>query len=223
MGLLLNKNKSGIFETSGTIDGFSSAPWRSIVAANLNDDVFADLAATTSTGVAVCSAIGTATLPIPLDYPTGGTPTSVAAADFGGDDKNDLVVASSSTKNVSVLINKGDGSFGQKKDYDAGTTPSSVAAKDLNGDNKPDIVVANSGSNNVSVLINKGDGTFPTKVDYPVGVAPHSVAAVDLNGDPDPSSVAIEDVNGDNKRDVVVANQDGDNVMVLLNQGTASC
>ena len=76
----------------------------------------------------------------------------------------------------------------------------SVAVEDVNGDGKPDLVVtdqcSDSGCMNhgfVGVLLGKGDGTFQSVVKYD-------------SGGYDAFSVAVADVNGDGKPDLVVAN-----------------
>lgn len=58
------------------------------------------------------------------NFDVGGLPTSVAVGDFNGDGFSDLAVTNSShsynyysygySDNVSVLLGKGDGSFGQQ-------------------------------------------------------------------------------------------------------------
>jgi PKD repeat protein len=70
----------------------------------------------------------------------------------------------------------------------------------VSGDGKPDLVTANQGTGDandylrgVSVLLGNGDGTFGAKVDYGTGSQP--------------LSVAIADVSGDGKPDLVTANQ----------------
>jgi Bacterial Ig-like domain (group 3)/FG-GAP-like repeat len=86
--------------------------------------------------------------------------------------------------------------------YGSGGFPGSAAAvADVNGDGKPDLVAANSyacspplcSSGTVGVLLGKGDGTFQAPVSYGSGGA-------------QTDSIAIADVNGDGKPDVVVAN-----------------
>src|SRR5438552_14993106 len=76
----------------------------------------------------------------------------------------------------------------------------SVAAADVNGDGKADLLVANwsasaSGAR-VGVLLGNGDGTFQPAVTYRSG----GVTAL---------SVAVADVNGDGKPDLLVANACG--------------
>ena len=76
----------------------------------------------------------------------------------------------------------------------------SVAVEDVNGDGKPDLVVTDQCSDSacmnhgfVGVLLGKGDGTFQPVVTYD-------------SGGYDAFSVAVADVNGDGKPDLVVAN-----------------
>ena len=85
--------------------------------------------------------------------------------------------------------------------YDSGGYEAqSVAVADVNGDGKPDLVVANLCASSdctnggvVGVLLGNGDGTFQAAVSYG-------------SGGQDAESVAVADVNGDGKPDLVVAN-----------------
>jgi len=138
-------------------------------------------------------------------YKTGSAPEALAAGDLNGDGKPDIVSANAFESNVSVLINKGDGTFAEQVGYPTGAVPTGVAIADLNGDGKGDIVTADAAENKVSVLINKGDGTFEGKVDYPTGE--------------EPIALAVADVNGDKNADIVTANAQGDTVSVLLGNG----
>jgi hypothetical protein len=109
---------------------------------------------------------------------------------------------------VSVLLNNGNGTLQAAFDVVTGAPNRSVAIGDVSGDGSPDLVAASPSAetNTVSVLRNMGSGTsYYPKVDYATGLYPFSVA--------------IGDVNGDGKLDLVTANLDAKSVSVLLNSG----
>ena len=142
------------------------------------------------------------------NFKVGDEPMSVAVGDFNGDGIPDLAVANRDDDNVSVLLGKGDGSFGSATNFPVGNGSWKLAVEDLNGDGSPDLAVANAGDDNVSVLSGKGDGSFGSATNFPVGDRPHSVAAEDLNGDGIP--------------DLAVANHWDANVSVLSGKGDGS-
>jgi hypothetical protein len=172
----------------------------------------------------------------PVNYAAGIDPTSVAIGDVNGDGKPDLLVADlcridtncpNSGGGMSVLLGNGDGTFQPAVTYDSGGVQArSIAVADLNGDGKPDVVVANCSSNgpnacngggqngSVGVFLGNGDGTFKAAVTYDSG-------AIDAD------SVAVADVNGDGKPDLLVANfidpsKGGGSVGVLLGNGNGT-
>jgi hypothetical protein len=179
-----------------------------------------------------------------FDYPTGTQPSSIAAGDFNGDGKLDLVITNAQDNTVSVLLGNGDGTFQNQVLY-AASGPQSVIVADFNGDGKLDLAVGGGG---VSVLLGNGDGTFQKGLDSPGG---SPLAAADFNGDgkldlfaggtvllgngdgtfevhatyPSGIAVAAADLNGDGKPDLVIAqdalNNDlsGYSVAVLLGNG----
>jgi hypothetical protein len=126
-----------------------------------------------------------------VTYSVGTAPLMVAVGDLNGDGKPDLVVANGSSLSVSVLLGNGDGTFPTPVSYPVGKGPHWVAIGDLNGDGKLDLVTANTNlqTDTVSVLLANGDGTFRPRTDYPVGHGPSSVAIADLNGDGRPDLV----------------------------------
>ena len=116
----------------------------------------------------------------PKENPTGDGPDALAMGDLNGDGKPDLVTANG--KVISVLLNRGDGSFQARRDARAGG--GALAVGDLNGDGKLDLATAAALlRGRVSVLLNRGDGSFRAKRDYRTGRGPNSVAIGDLNGD----------------------------------------
>ncbi len=160
----------------------------SVAIGDLNEDGKPDLAIANG-AVAVLLNRGDGSFQAKRDYTTGPAgAVSVAIGDLNGDGKPDLVTANGCCglgmpSTVSVLLNRGDGSFQPNLDYETDLDPVSVAIGDLNGDGTPDLATANSHGYSVSVLLNRGDGSFQPKRDYEDGSRPRSVAISDLNGD----------------------------------------
>lgn len=193
--------------------------------------------------------------------------TFIALGDVNLDGKPDLLVSNYCGKpcrGASVLLGNGDGTFQEAQTYDSGGFSAfSIAVEDVNRDGKPDLIVDNLSSKDgdhgvVGVLLGNGGGTFQAAQTYDSGgYAPYSMALGDVNGDGRPDvvaghycfnfkcssggvgvllgnddgtfnaaqryrsggnlvvSIALEDLNGDGKRDVLIGHQ-GDDVAVLL-------
>jgi hypothetical protein len=150
-----------------------------------------------------------------VSYPVGSDPVSIAIGDFNGDGVPDLAVANqegfgSASGSVSVLIGKGDGTFRPEVEYlpISGHTES-VAVGDFNGDGKLDIAVVqqegndNSLTGRLTLLLGNGDGTFREGKTYVTGNSG--------------STVAVGDLNGDGKLDLVVTSSVG--TLVFLGDG----
>jgi hypothetical protein len=97
-------------------------------------------------------------------------------------------------------------------DFATASGPSSVAWGDFNGDGKPDLAVANFFATNVSVFLN----TTPTG-----STSPTFAARSDFASGFGPAAIAIGDINGDGKPDLVAANSSEATVAVLLNTTAA--
>ena len=132
--------------------------------------------------------------------------TAVAIGDLNGDGAPDIVAATfdANGNNGAVYVfyqNAARGTFLAPVTFPAGAHPQAVRIADVNGDGLPDIVVANlgpgtdgTGSPGVSVLLQ--DAAHPGSFLPPVTYATQA-RAVD---------VAVADLNGDGKPDLVVAN-----------------
>jgi acetyl esterase/lipase len=155
----------------------------------VQDLAVADAGANT---VSILLGNGDGTFGPPVPVATGGAAgaNAVAVGDFNQDGHLDLVVANGSPTaggaatptTVSVLLGKGDGSFGPPQKYTVGANPVAIAVGDFRGKGIQDLAVANNDSDNVSILLGKGDGTFAPAQNYAVG-RPESIAVGDFNGD----------------------------------------
>ena len=195
VSVLLNRG-DGAFEPK--VDYPTGSAPISVAVADLNADGKPDLATTNAFGntVSVLLGKGDGTFEGKLDYQTGGGPYDLAIGDVNGDGKPDLATANydlDGGRTASVLLNRGNGSFGPKVDYGTASAPLAVALTDLNGDGWLDLVLAAGDDEKITVRLNGGDGTFRARWDYFVG-APTALAAGDLNRDGRPDLVTTNDL-----------------------------
>jgi FG-GAP-like repeat len=117
-------------------------------------------------------------------YKVGLSPVSVVVADFNGDGHPDIAIANEKSSTVSVLINRGDGTFEPRVDYKTGKLPSQVVVGDFNKDGKVDLAVANFGDSSISIFFGRGDGTFQRRKDTYLATGDAlTLAAIDEDGD----------------------------------------
>ena len=187
-----------------------------IAVADVNADGVPDLvAANAAGGVTVLLGNGDGTFQLPVVVYAPGC-RSVAVADLNGDGRLDLAVTPFLQSTVTVLLGNGDGTFQFAASYFSGLNIAvDVAIADVNGDGKKDLLVADCGPNGcapgetgaLGVLLGNGDGSFKPVATY-------------LGGQP--VSIAVGDVNGDGRPDVVAANWALGTVGVLIGNGDGS-
>lgn len=185
---------------------FSTGSYASSVAAVTRPGGRVDLvtADTSDRTVSVLRGLGTDSFLERNRVTVGSYPYAGAVSDFDGDGRQDIVTANYLSGTVSVLLGRGDGSFSSQRMFPAGPFPNQVCVADVNADGRPDVLVASDGldeatpeefTGDVLLLLGLGDGTFRD----PIVIA----------GGGYPVAIAVGDVDGDQRADIVVATAGG--------------
>ncbi|MEO6850415.1 MAG: FG-GAP-like repeat-containing protein, partial [Mucilaginibacter sp.] len=145
-----------------------------------------------------------------VNFATTPSPYSVSVGDIDGDGKPDLVITNPGNNSISVYRNISvsgtitSSSFAAKVDFTLNRTPQKVIITDIDGDGKPDIIVSTiDPQNSVCILRNTAvagtinSASFASAVNFAV---------------PNASKMAISDMDGDGKPDIVLGN-----LTILLN------
>jgi len=143
-------------------------------------------------------AAGGFSAPAYYDLPVTDNASGVGVGDVNGDGRADIVVTYDSAMQIFVFAQNAGGTFDPPVAYNSGelgSRPMAVDVADMNQDGRADVVVLGQ-YGNVYVHVQNPDGTLAPAKLHGIGIA---------TSNNDPHSLAIGDVDGDGKPDVVVA------------------
>jgi hypothetical protein len=143
---------------------------------------------------------------------TATVPGGLVVADFNGDGKPDSARSSYENNNPSlarvvVAFGNGAGGFANEIQLLAGNWAIEVEAADIDGDGDVDLICGTE-LNGIQVWKNNGDGTFGARASFGSGSINRQMALVDVSGDGRP--------------DVVLNNETSNQLSVLINSGTGT-
>ncbi|MEG4092051.1 FG-GAP-like repeat-containing protein, partial [Microcoleus sp. Pol12B4] len=212
---ILLRNGTGSFGTATLLPRGSNT----LAVGKFNTDIYDDLVVDNGNG-SVSIFYGSSTglgAPVDLSFDSLIAPTYIAAADFNGDGRADLALASyratgSTNTNgvVSILLQNSDGTFALPQNFLVVKFPESIAVADFDGNGKQDLAVTSSmpnSSNSVSILLQNGSGSFGAANNITVGLRPYSLAVGKFN-------------NNDNFPDLAVTNFESNSISILRGNGS---
>ncbi len=147
----------------------------------------------------------------------GANTLNITCRDIDGDGLPDLVTTRSGANSVYVFRNQstpGNINFSTAQELNTGgTLPRKVVIRDLNLDGKPELIVSNQSTVNLSIFRNI---STPGTISFGPEV-PFTLPATALNS----SGLAVEDLNGDAKPEIVVNPFLNANIYIFQNNSTS--
>ncbi|CAF2748592.1 unnamed protein product, partial [Rotaria sp. Silwood2] len=195
--------------------GNGSGP-ESLVGHDFNNDGQMDIAVVNSgtNDIGILLGYGNGSFATIIKYSTGegSTPFAIVLSDMNNDGRADIVVTNSATKNIGILLGRGNLTFDAIVTYpiEHGADPASIAVGDFDNDGQTDIAVANFYAGSISIFLGYENGSFTSQMTYSTGYQSM------------PYWITVGDFNRDNRLDIASSNYGMNNVGILLGCGNGS-
>ena len=119
-----------------------------------------------------------------IGYDVGNDPHGIAVLDVDGDADWDIVNSNARDNNMSVLINDGNGVFGEPSFFDSGFEDDfGLGVGDMDENGVVDVIAGHRGGEKVVVYLNDGDGTFSVSDSVDAGGPVWQITTGDVDGD----------------------------------------
>jgi hypothetical protein len=145
---------------------------------------------------------------VPLELELADDTAAVTHADLNQDGRLDIIAASKAGREVAVLLARANGGFAPPQSFSLTVEASALAVGDWNADRVPDVAATGlrEGSvGGVDILLGAPDGSLGSPTSLDAGGTPVDMESGDLNGD--------------DRMDLVVANNASNNISVFLSNG----
>ncbi len=191
-------NGDGTFAPGSVFDTGNSPA--STYVADIDGDGIPDLVVVNqgSNTFSVMNGRGDGTFNAAAEFVVGNGPVAAAVGSFYGNAHADIVTIDNVASSLSIPAGNGDGTFGAARSYAVGDRPIAVASADLDGNGSADLAVANycnaggcSGSGGVAILLAGAAEVYQLSAVYPMGAGSVSVALSDVNGDGKPDLLSL--------------------------------
>ena len=143
----------------------------------------------------------------PRNFARPANNAEIISADFNGDGRGDLLIASSNDR-AYALTSNGDGGFTERGSYDIGSGARKLALGDFNGDGRADFAIGSttvsSAASEIVVLFSNGNGTF--------------TPAPRIESGNNHAPLTVADLNSDGRQDLVLSNV-RDSLLLLVGDG----
>lgn len=191
---------------------------RALVVDDFNNDSKPDVAVgrAFTNQITILLGNGSGGFATPTNITAGNRGLSLASADFNGDGNKDLLIGNEqiASGEAAIVLGNGAGGFGPQKQlfvsHQFALFVSAVATGDMNGDTKQDLILLISktfGSAEIVVMLGDGANNF-------------TVASTSFTGGTFARDMAVADMNGDSKLDVIATTSlNNGRVSILLGDG----
>jgi hypothetical protein len=225
IALFKNLSASGSISLAGRVDYSLASGPGGLDISDLDLDGKPDIVIATGTTVTLLKnysargVVNTSSFGVAGTLAAGSGTAFVRCADIDQDGKPEIIATSSVSNLFSIYKNNAtpgtlsSGAFAAAVNFSTGTNPMGLVCGDFDGDGKIDLAIANYAVNNLSIYRNiSSPGSITTGSLASVAIFTTGVA---------PQTIAIGDMDGDGKPDIITANSGGGTISIHRNTSTS--